>query len=101
MERWYCPACGGEFDRPVRRWICDDGFTATALDLCPGCASEAEEMEPCPTCDGGWRRPNEPVCAKCHLRDLDALRRFARGFAPAALADLDDILEGNGMAYFV
>ena len=101
MERWYCPRCGEEFERPLRRWTCDDGLTATPEDLCPLCGAEAEELAPCPTCDGGWRRRNEPVCAKCHLRHLGALRRFARSFAPAALQDLDDLLDGTGLEMFV
>ena len=100
-ERWRCSACGAEFERPARRWDCDDGLTATATDLCPRCGSTAvEELAPCPTCDGGWRRRDESVCLKCHLRHLGALRRFARQFSPAALADLDGILEGNGLEMF-
>ena len=101
MERWHCRGCGAEFDAPLRRWDFDDGLTATATDLCPRCGSaDVEELSPCPVCQGGWRRRDESVCPKCHLRDLAALRRFVRGFAPAAIADLDDILEGNGLEMF-
>lgn len=101
-ERWYCPDCGKEFEQPLRRWLHDDGLTATPEDLCPGCYSAMiEQMEECPSCDGGWRRKSERVCHKCHLRNLAALQRFARSFVPAALADLDDILDGNGLEMFV
>ena len=100
-ERWHCRRCGREFDRPARRWDYDDGFCATATDLCPRCgARDVEELAPCPTCDGGWRRRSQPVCPKCHLRNLGELQRFARRFAPAALRDLDDLLEGNALEMF-
>ena len=101
MERWHCRSCGGEFEKPLRRWDFDDGAAATATDLCPRCGAAAvEELAPCPTCQGGWRLRDRPVCLKCHLRHLAALGRFARGFAPAALADLDDMLEGSALEMF-
>ena len=101
MERWHCPGCGAAFDRPLRRWDCDDGAEATATELCPRCGCDrVERLAPCPTCEAGWRRRDEPVCEKCHLRNLGALTRFARQFAPASLADLDGILDGNGLEMF-
>ena len=102
MERWYCPTCGAELERVLRRWDYDDGATATATDLCPRCGGfPVEALAPCPVCGAGWRRREERVCGKCHLRHRDALGRFARRFAPEALADLDDLLEGRGLAAFV
>lgn len=102
MERWYCPYCAAAFDRPIRRWDYDDGTAATVCHRCPRCgAAGVERLHPCPTCEGGWRRQAEPVCEKCHLRHLDALRRFARSFSPAALADLDDMLDGTGLRLFL
>ena len=100
-DRWRCRACGGEFAQPARRWDWDDGAVATVTELCPRCGErQPERLERCPTCDGGWRRRTEPVCPKCHLRDLGELQRFARRFAPAALADLDDMLEGSALEMF-
>ena len=100
--KWMCRQCGKICNQPTRRWDFDDGAAATATDLCPRCGSaNVEELATCPTCDGGWRRSGESVCPKCHLRNLGALRRFARGFAPAALRDLDDLLEGSGLEMFV
>ena len=99
-ERWYCGSCGGEFPRPAGER--DDGITVTAAGQCPRCGGpRIRRMAPCPTCDGGWRLPEDRVCPKCHLRNLGELRRFARRFSPAALADLDDLLEGSGLELFV
>lgn len=101
-ERWHCKNCGAEFERPLRRWLYDDGLTATPEDLCPQCASDrVEELERCPTCDGGWKRRGENVCEKCHLRLIGDVQRFARQYCPAAISELNDILEGNGLEMFL
>lgn len=99
-ERWFCNACSNEFSKPLRRWTCDDGLTATPVDLCPRCGSGAvEEMEECPTC-AGWMQSGDKVCNKCRLRLRGDLQRFARQYSPAALSALDDLLEGNGLEMF-
>ena len=101
MERYHCNTCGAEFDKALRRWDFDDGMTATPTDLCPQCASDQiEELERCPTCICGWKRKTDRVCLKCHLRNESELRMFARRFSPAALADLDDMLDGSGLEMF-
>ncbi len=98
-ERWYCASCGGEFARPAG--VRDDGITVRLPGRCPRCGGpRIRRLARCPTCDGGWRRPEEKVCEKCHLHNLGELRLFARRFAPAALADLDDLLEGSGLETF-
>lgn len=100
-EKWYCPDCGKVFPAPARRWLYDDGLTATPEDLCPKCGcNRVEEMERCPNCGCGWKLKTERVCLKCHLRNKGELSRFARRFSPAALADLDDLLDGNGLEMF-
>ena len=100
-EKWRCETCGAEFPRPAVRWEYDDGATATATHVCPLCASRRlTACKPCPTCDGGWRDADEPVCLKCHLRNLAALGRFARQFTAPALADMDAMLEGNALILF-
>lgn len=100
-QRWMCRQCGKICNQPTRRWDFDDGVTATATDYCPRCGStDVEELERCPVCDRGWKSKSERVCEKCHLQLLGELQRFARRFSPEALAELDDMLEGNGLEQF-
>jgi DNA-directed RNA polymerase subunit RPC12/RpoP len=101
MSKWYCRRCGKVFRDANRRWDHDDGASVTVTYTCPYCDSDlVEEMEPCTTCDGGWKMKNDHVCEKCHLRLKSDLMMFARKYSPAALADLDDMLEGNGLEMF-
>ena len=100
-ERWICNHCGREFAEPSRYYTQDDGYTATVNYRCPYCASDrVEEMKMCPTCDGGWMRKTEHVCEKCHLRNLNDLSMFVRGFSKETLADMDEILDGEALENF-
>ena len=98
-ERWLCSECEKEFDDVARRY----DFDNTVTYICPFCESEKiEELEPCPTpmC-GGWKPIGKNVCKKCSDRLAGALGRFARQFCPAELAELNDLMEGTGLEYFV
>lgn len=100
-ERWFCNECGREFGEPSRYYTQDDGCGATVNYRCPYCASDSvEEMEMCPTCDGGWMKKGDIVCQKCHLRNLNDLRMFARKYSKYTLADMDSILEGEALENF-
>ena len=106
MERkWFCNDCAAEFYEPgedgyvVRgKWV--PRIDGTITRICPYCFSpEIEELEECPTCHG-WKRTKAKVCGKCHLRNVSEICMFARRFSPATLADMNDILDGNGLEMF-
>lgn len=100
-ERWHCKYCGATFERPSTRYDYDDGAVATVTHLCPRCGCDTlEELTRCPTCDNGWKAQGDYVCEKCHLQLKGDLQRFARKYSPAALADLDDMLDGTGLELF-
>jgi len=100
-ERWICNCCGREFAEPTRYYTQDDGYTATVNYRCPFCASDnVEELDQCPTCDGGWKRKNDRVCEKCHLQNVNIIKMFVRKYNKATLSDMDDILDGEALENF-
>lgn len=104
-RKWFCRTCCAEFHQPRGDGYWINGVWIPRLDreqkLCPYCYSrEIEEMEPCPTCDGGWKVKSDHVCVKCHLRNVSEIKMFVRRFSPATLEDMTDILEGNGLVMF-
>ena len=100
-ERWFCNECGRAFGEPSRYYTQDDGYSATVNYACPFCASgSVEEMDQCPTCDGGWKKKDDCVCEKCHLRNVNDIRMFVRRFSKATLADMDNIIEGEALENF-
>ena len=106
MNKWFCNECGAQFDNPAEdgRMIRGKWFPridGTVTHICPYCFSrKIEELDECPTCNGGWKRKGEKVCPKCHLRNVGEIRLFVHRFSPATLSDMDDILEGNGLEMF-
>lgn len=100
--KFYCRYCGATFNEPERVMVPDDPFAVnTVFETCPRCGSEqTEEMEPCPTCDGGWKTHDEQVCQKCHLRNVNDIRLFVRQYRAETLDDMDKIIEGESLRNF-
>lgn len=109
---WKCNECGGQVKYPADslcsvfepdqaawwRAILSGGKTAVVCPLCG--SSDIVELEPCPTCDGGWKTHDEQVCQKCHLRNVNDIRLFVRQYRAETLDDMDKIIEGESLRNF-
>lgn len=109
---WRCNECEAKFKYPADslcsvidpleaawwRAILSGGKTAVVCPLCG--SSDIVELKPCPTCDGGWMADGEKVCNKCHLRNVNDIKLFARRFKAETLDDMDQILEGESLRNF-
>ena len=101
LRRWYCPRCGLETSSPNFKYYPDDGHVGTPRYGCPRCGDwDIEELEPCPTCDAGWRRKTDRVCEKCRLWAIGKLQRFVRSLSLPIVQALDDELEGGCLEDF-
>lgn len=112
MSRFICNECGAQFNNPatLRRYFQTDnealldtllGTSSREDKRCPYCGClDIAEMEPCPTCDGGWKTEDEHVCYKCHLRNVGIIRMLAMRNKAETLKDMDSILEGESLLNF-
>lgn len=103
MERFLCRECGAIVDHVIeKRWRSSEYGDETVI-YCPQCNSEncVEELEPCPSCDYGWKLKSDHICEKCQLRSKGELARFFRSYSKPVLEYFDDILDGASVEEFV
>ena len=103
MDRFWCRECGAIVDHVIeKRWRSSEYGDETVI-YCPQCNSEncVEELEPCPSCDRGWKLKSDRICEKCQLRVKSYFGRFLRDLSKPEREFLDDILDGTSVEEFV
>jgi len=99
MKRFWCRECGAITDHVIRKNRHSSEYGNETVLYCPWCGDEncVEELEPCPSCDYGWKLKDDHICEKCQLRSKDELARFFRGYSKPVREFFDDLLDGTSV----